>query len=145
MRSLIVDDEFIALNRLIALLRPYGACDAATHARQAVQMFRTAIDESNRYDLVTIDIDMPEIAGVDLLRMLRSREQWLNIHPTKIIMVTGSGSYRNVCQLINARCDDFIVKPVDRKLLHAKLETLGLIPPDSPMPTSAEPAAGTQK
>ena len=132
MRFLVVDDEYLALNRLKALLKPYGECDAAIHANQACGMFRVAVSTKRPYDLVTIDIDMPETSGTELLRLVREIEEKAGMPPTKIIMVSASSSYQNVYQSIAHKCDDFIVKPVEKDVLHKKLQALGLIEPEAP-------------
>jgi two-component system chemotaxis response regulator CheY len=132
MRFLVVDDEYLALNRLKALLKPYGECDAAIHANQACGMFRVALSTKRPYDLVTIDIDMPETSGTELLRLVREMEDAAGIRPAKIIMVSASSSYQNVYQSIAHKCDDFIVKPVEKEVLHNKLQALGLVEPDPP-------------
>lgn len=142
MRFLVVDDEYLALNRLIALLKPYGECDAAIHASQACEMFRIALAKQRPYNLATIDIDMPDTSGTELLRMLRQMEEQAGVAPTKVIMVSASSTYHNVCWSIAHKCDDFIVKPVQKDVLHKKLQSLGLIDPDPPEWTVANWVAG---
>jgi two-component system chemotaxis response regulator CheY len=141
MRCLIVDDEFLALNRLKALLKSYGECDAAMSANQAYGMFRVAISTKRPYELVTIDIDMPEMPGTELLRLVREMEEGTGVCPAKVIMVSASSSYQNVYQSIAHKCDDFIVKPVEKELLHKKLQALKLVEPDPPETLHAKLAA----
>ena len=136
MRFLVIDDEFVALNRVVALLTPHGECEAATHASQALEMFRAALKEGAPYNLVTVDIDIPGQDGVELLREMRSLERVAHMVPTKIIMVTADNSETNVRRARGAHCDAYLVKPVTKQALTTKLIELKLIsplPPGSPL------------
>ncbi len=127
MKVLVVDDEFVALTRLMTILDSYGKCDPATHANQAYEMFYEAIAKMDPYDLITIDIEMPEKDGIELLRMIREEEEHVKVRPTKIIMVSATGTSGNVMRSMSSRCDAFIVKPVRREVILEKLQALGLL------------------
>jgi two-component system chemotaxis response regulator CheY len=129
MKCLVVDDEFVALTTLTTLLADVAQCDAATHGQQAIQMFSSAIIRRAPYDLITIDIQMPDMDGFALLKRLREEELLHNATPAKKIMVTASSSAHNVNKAVTNRCDQFLVKPVSKKLLFRKLADLGLIVP----------------
>jgi two-component system chemotaxis response regulator CheY len=130
-RFLVIDDEYAALHKMLALLKPYGQCTPATHADQAMELFRTALKEGAPYNLVTLDIDMPGMNGVDLLRGLRRQEHLARIAPTKIIMVTADGTATNVRRAIAAQCNDYLVKPIKKGILVRKLRELKLIVQES--------------
>ena len=127
MKALIVDDEFVALARLKAILGSYGRCDPATNANQAFEIFCGAIPKMDPYELITIDIEMPGKDGIELLRMIREKEERVKIKPAKIIMVSATGTSGNVMRSINSQCDAFIVKPVQREVILEKLRVLGLL------------------
>jgi two-component system chemotaxis response regulator CheY len=128
MKCLVVDDEFVALTLMTKLLGDLGQCDAATHGQQALRMFSGAIVGSVPYDLITIDIEMPEMDGFALLKRLREEELLRNAAPAKKIMVTASSSSHNVNKALTYKCDQFIVKPVVSDLFRQKLAEMGLIP-----------------
>ena len=127
MRSLVVDDEFVALNKMIGLLSPLGECEAATNGQQALDRFRAALDADKPYDLVTIDIEMPDMTGIAVLRRLQFEEQNRRRPPAAKIMVSAAASPTNVMAAGSSHCQAFLVKPVRREMLMEKLAALGLI------------------
>jgi two-component system chemotaxis response regulator CheY len=127
MRILVVDDEFVALTKITSILAPFGDCDAATNGTQALDLFVQACQEGYPYSLVTIDIDMPGINGLELIHRLNAEEQERRIIPAKKVMVTADSSLTAVSRAAGHRCDGFIVKPVKRAVIIGKLREIGLI------------------
>lgn len=125
MRALVIDDDFIALNKVRDILLPYGECDAATHGRQAIMMFCKALSDGRPYDLLTMDIEMPVMTGLELLQTLRQKEDLKQIPRAKKIMISGSSSRSNVFKAIENHCDAFLVKPVTAEALLRTLGRLG--------------------
>lgn len=125
MFSLVVDDEFVALNKMVAMLWPFGQCDAATNGQQALDLFRQALDKRCPYHLVTIDINMPDPNGITLLGMLQHEERSRGAARSKKIIVTADGTSANVLAALTGQCDGFIVKPVRQAVLMEKLASLG--------------------
>ncbi len=134
MRVLVVDDDFIALSKLVAILGRYGECEAATYGKQAMKMFCDAAAQGHPYDLITLDIEMPEINGIELLKMMVEKEDISQIPRAKKIMITGSSSRGNVFQAVENRCDAFLVKPVTSDVMSRLLVKLGLrlLEPEKP-------------
>jgi DNA-binding response OmpR family regulator len=128
MRILLIDDEPIALTKLELMLAAVGTCDAATSGIEATECFVNAIGDNCPYDLVTIDIELPDIPGVELLDRFCSLEQKNGIAPSKKIMVT---AHSTVDYVIKSRdkCDAFLVKPLRKAALLAKVNEL--LPPES--------------
>jgi len=134
MKILVVDDEFVALQKMLVLLEPYGSCDAATHGEQAYEMFRKALMGIHPYDLVTIDIDMPGMNGLMLLRRLREAEEAEAVPPARKLIVSANANSVNVTQAMLQRCDGFLVKPIRREALVHKLVDIGVIAPERAAP-----------
>ena len=67
MRILLIDDEPIALTKLELMLTHVGTCDTVASGIAATECFVKAIDDNQPYDLITIDIELPDITGLDLL------------------------------------------------------------------------------
>jgi len=126
MRSLVVDDEEVALFKLKALLEAYGPVDAATCGQEALNLFRRALETGNPYQLVTLDIQMPGMDGLTLLRVLVHEEGLRRVTPARKIMVSAASTQANVWMSMLARCDGFLVKPVRRETLEERLSALGL-------------------
>jgi len=128
MRSLIIDDEFVALSKMVALLEPLGPCDAATNAEQAQSYFLKAIKTNAPYDLITIDINMPNMNGLTLLSRFQSEERSRECRRARKIIITADSSAFNVRAALANDCDGFLVKPISRSVLMEKLASLELVP-----------------
>ena len=75
MRFLVVDDDFQARSLIQRLLHPYGVTEVATDGEEAVEAFRLAHKQGEPYDLITLDILMPNIDGQEALREIREIEK----------------------------------------------------------------------
>ncbi len=129
MKILIVDDEYVALSKMTTLLSKYGDCKFATDGKQALKLFDIAVaDEGHPYDLITIDIDMPKIDGLELLKIISQKEQNRNISRAKKIIISAENSADNVLQAVQNHCDAFIAKPVLKRTLVDKLKEIGITP-----------------
>jgi two-component system chemotaxis response regulator CheY len=63
MRTLIVEDDFTSRLLLQSFLSVYGECHIAVNGREAVAAFRAAQERPQAYDLICMDIMMPEMDG----------------------------------------------------------------------------------
>ncbi len=134
MRSLVIDDEFVALSKMVHLLKPFGQCDAATNGQQALQMFTDALHDACPYHLVTIDINMLDISGITLLGQLQAKDRAQGGRRAKKIIISAVSTSSNVLAAATGECDGFLVKPVRRTALLDKLAELGLLPNDVAYP-----------
>ena len=123
MRILLIDDEPIALAKMDLMLKATGACDKATNGIEATEFFVKAIDENKPYDLVAIDIELPDITGLDLLSRFCQLETENHTPPAKKVMVTAHSKVDYVVKA-RERCDAFLVKPVRKETLLAKVAEL---------------------
>ncbi len=132
MRVLIVDDDFYSRIVLHDMLRPVAECHIAVNGEEAVGAFQKAMDDGRRYDLVCMDLVMPEMDGQQALQELRGIEDSLGLADedrTKVIvvsMVEDSKETNDAFFLGGA--DSFLVKPIDEARLMAELRNLGLVP-----------------
>ncbi|MDD3174832.1 MAG: response regulator [Herbinix sp.] len=130
MKTLIVEDDFVSRRLLQSMLEPFGKVDIAVNGLEALEAFKLAIDEQNRYDLICIDILMPEMNGQELLKNIREYEEMLGVSGldgVKIIMTTAIGDFGNIKSAFVEQCDAYMVKPIDRNKLVQKLQDMGLI------------------
>ena len=125
MKFLVIDDEMAALTKMKMLLSAYGDCTLATNATQALQQCAKAIQQGTPYNLITIDIHLPEISGLDLVAAINKLETSHKVQASKKIIVTASGTPDNLFQAKAKGCDSFIVKPVKRDTLADKMAMLG--------------------
>jgi CheY-like chemotaxis protein len=123
MKILIIDDEPIALTKLELMLTNVGSCDKAVNGVQATEHFVKSINESQPYDLVTIDIELPDITGLDLLTRFCELERKNGLPPSKKIVVTAHSKVDNVVKARD-KCDAFLLKPLRKATLLEKIQEL---------------------
>jgi len=130
MKTLIVEDDFTSRLLLQVLLTKYGECHIAVNGREAVSAFRTALDAGRPYDLICLDIMMPEMDGQEALKEIRTLEEAREIASTKgakIVMTTALGDIKNVAAAYRELCDGYMVKPIDKAKLIVLLEELKVL------------------
>jgi two-component system, sensor histidine kinase len=106
MRALIVDD--MIMNRFVAgkFLTKWGMYyNEAVDGEEAVDMFM-----NHQYDIILMDLDMPNVNGYDAIRMIRSIEKNTK-NRIPIIAVTNLGNSNNVKEIKDAGADDSVLKP----------------------------------
>ncbi len=127
MKTLIVDDEPINLKLFIKYMQLYGQCVPAMNGQEAVEKFKHALDVNIPFDLVLLDIMMPQVDGHEALRTIRNLENEYNI-PTenrvKIIMTTALSDFKNVQTAFNELADGYLVKPIDKPKLIQEINKL---------------------
>ncbi len=125
-KILSIDDEFAALIKMKIMLSDYGECDTATTANQALNIFNTAISAKAPFTLITFDIEMPEITGVELMKKIHDLEEKAGIKPSYKIMVSASSTPENVKASMQNSCSAFLVKPIKRKAIDEALHRLNI-------------------
>lgn len=102
MRVLVVEDDK-DLNRFIrtALKREGFACDGAPNGIAALELA-----QERDYDVILLDVMMPELSGLTVLKELRKKGD-----PAAILMVTSQSQERDKLAGLNGGADDYLVKP----------------------------------
>lgn len=135
MRVLIVEDDFLSRRMLQRFLAPYGECDIAVNGKEALQAFNISWIEKQPYDLICLDIMMPEMNGHQALAAIRQAEAEGNpahhtgYPPVKIIITTARNDHQSVATAMKSKCEAYLIKPLNKKTLLDKLCSLGLIAP----------------
>jgi two-component system chemotaxis response regulator CheY len=130
MKCLIVEDEFTSRKLLQVYLSDYGNCLVAVNGHEAVEAFREALEENEPYDLIFLDIMMPEMNGHDTLEAIRrieSEHSIAGLDGVKVIMTTALDDSRNVMGAFRSGCEAYLVKPIEKKNLLEELEKLGFV------------------
>jgi two-component system chemotaxis response regulator CheY len=115
-RILLVEDDFTSRLVMQTFLSRYGDCHVAVNGLEAVQAFRAALEEGRPYQLICMDIMMPEMDGGEAVRQLRALEEARGILSTdgaKIIMTTAVNNLKEVARSFHDLCDAYLVKPID--------------------------------
>jgi CheY-like chemotaxis protein len=118
-RILIVDDDEMVLIALNELLRPEGyEVHTLSSATEALKRL-----EQNGYDLLMLDIIMPEMDGFELCKKIREKE---NYRETPIVFLTAKSQEKDRAQGIEAGANLFLSKPISpEKLLGVISDTIG--------------------
>jgi two-component system chemotaxis response regulator CheY len=131
MKTLIVEDDFISQQVMKELLSTYGEVNVAGDGNEALQIFIENLEDiSSRFDLILLDIMMPEIDGLEALQYIRNLEDAYSISgldAVKVVMTTALDSFENINKAFKNQCDAYLVKPIDRPKMERLLKDLNLI------------------
>ena len=130
MRSLIVEDDFTNRMILKGILSPYGECDIVVDGNEAIQAVAMALDEKKPYDLICMDIMMPNMDGLTAIDKIREVESQMGIRQSNksvLIMTTSRAESDDIKKAMKAGATWYFVKPIDRKKLLDKLREVSLI------------------
>ena len=118
-RVLIVDDDEMVLMALEELLRPEGyEVETVSSGTEALKRI-----DQNGYDLLMLDIIMPEMDGLELCRKIRERE---GFRETPIVFLTAKNRDEDKAQGVEAGANLFLSKPISPdKLLEIISDTIG--------------------
>ena len=116
-RILVVDDVednvFTVERRLKQFLDP--EITSAGNGRVALEKLRAA-----PFDLVLLDVQMPEMDGVTALEQMKSD---MSLREVPVIMVSAVDDFNTVLRCIKLGADDYVQKPFNADLLRARVET----------------------
>lgn len=114
-RLLLVEDTFDMAEAIMIRLERTGiACDLAKTLEQA----RACVDVQ-RYDVVILDINLPDGLGTDLLKEMRARGD-----RTPVLMLTAEFAVDERVSSLDSGADDYLVKPFDHRELEARIRAL---------------------
>ncbi|MBI9079314.1 MAG: response regulator [Pseudodesulfovibrio sp.] len=131
MKALIVDDDFYSRNMIHEILRPVAQCDIAVNGEEAIEAFRRSIDAGESYDLICLDLLMPELDGQQALREIRAIEKEHDITPqgeAKVIVTTMLDDEKETHDaFFLGGATSYLVKPIDEEKLMTEVKSLGLV------------------
>jgi two-component system, chemotaxis family, chemotaxis protein CheY len=130
LRMLLVEDDFDSRLLLQTFLCNYGECHVAVNGKEAITAFCSALEHGKRYDLICMDVMMPEMDGREAVRRVRALEEEhgiLSSSGAKIIMTTAVDDVKEVIRCFRELCDSYLTKPVDLALLLGQMKAYHLI------------------
>ena len=130
MKTLVVEDDATSRKILERYLNELGSCDVVENGMDAVSAYESALDAGNPYDLICLDIMMPEFDGHAVLKRLREIEKQNGISAadgTKVIMTTALDDSTSILGAFQTGCEAYVVKPIDKDRLVMEIRKLGLI------------------
>lgn len=128
MRILIAEDDFASRKFLYKFLSSYGECDMTIDGEETLEAYTLAYDEGTPYDLICLDIMMPKMDGIKVLKEIREIEDEKGIDErerVKIIMTTALNDVKNVFDSFETGCQAYASKPIDTQKLVEVMKKLG--------------------
>jgi DNA-binding NtrC family response regulator len=114
-KILVVDDELSIRESLWAWLRQDGyEVESAADGMKAL-----AMSQETHYDIMLIDVKMPEMDGLTLLKKIRENDQDM-----AIVMMTAHGDIQDAVQAMKLGAYDYLLKPFDLEELSFAIEKL---------------------
>lgn len=130
MKSLVVDDDFVSRKILQTILSNYGECHVAVDGTEALEAVNQSLFEDSPYDVICLDIMMPELDGQAVLKKIREMEAEINVFGSdcvKIIMTTALDDSENIRKAFREQCESYLVKPINKEKLLKILSEFKLI------------------
>jgi len=130
-RVLINEDNRMDREILVGLLSPYAKCETAVNGAMGIQLFNNSHTRGKPYDLICMDIRMPNMNGQEALKEIRKIEKEMGIgrkDRVKVIMITVVTDKKNVLEAIyHGGAVRYVVKPIDKDALLKAIRDVGLL------------------
>ncbi len=122
MKVLVVEDDDGVANAVVGALGAHG------HITERLTRGEDALTRHHDADLVLLDLGLPDVDGLEVLRKLR------RVATTPVIVLTARGDERSVVRGLHLGADDYLVKPVRLAELLARIHavTRRARPPEEP-------------
>ena len=120
LRALVVDDSEISRRIICRIISEAFHYEEAEKGLIGLQKYQQGVEGGDPFDLVFMDVIMPEMDGKETVRRIRSYEESLGRLTTPIIMVTASEMIDEIEELVNG----LLRKVVNKKLLEPLLQSL---------------------
>jgi len=125
MKTLVVDDDSDSRELLQKILGDFGECQTSNSGTAAITAVEKALKDGEPFELITIDIVLPDMDGTEVLFEIREiEEEWGRGEKKKavILMVTTISDKDTITTAFSAGCDDYVLKPFDSKSIVKRLK-----------------------
>lgn len=113
MRILVAEDDYASRLFMEKLLSQYGTLDVAADGLEAIDAFEAALEAEDPYDVVFLDIMMPKLDGITVLKVIRNMEkQQKSAKHAKTIMTTALNDDASIKAARQNGCDAYLWKPI---------------------------------
>lgn len=109
-----VDDSVIVLKMLNKVLGEKYDMHAFSGGNRALQFLKDRTP-----NLIILDIDMPEINGYEMLKMIKEKE---HLRDVPVIFLTSNNDKNHVVKAVAGGAKDYVVKPIDEEILTEKVQ-----------------------
>ena len=121
-KILIVDDNFENRQLLAEILREIAVCDFAASGKEAIDSYNLSLKNTDPYSLILLDIELPGVNGLEILKKIRESEEAAGIvlgDGIPVIIVTAYE--KRFIEAFEKGCDDYLLKPIDTNILLTKI------------------------
>jgi two-component system chemotaxis response regulator CheY len=128
MKILIAEDDLVSRKILSKMLSEYGECDITVDGIETIDTFLMALEDGEPYELLCLDIMMPKIDGIKVLKTIREIEKKQGIkkeQSVKVMMVTALSDHETIKKSYQAGCEAYIAKPISMEKLANALNSMG--------------------
>lgn len=127
MRILIAEDDFASRKFMLKFLTKYAEVDVTVDGQEAVNAFELAVEDGELYDLVCLDVMMPNMDGLEALEAIRQIEAGSNVTKrARVIMTTALNEVNQVDKAFQLGCEGYAVKPIDTEKFLMIMDKMGL-------------------
>ncbi|MDD7056566.1 MAG: response regulator [Selenomonadaceae bacterium] len=127
MKILIAEDDRVSRAFFQKFMSAYGTCDIAVDGMEALDLYMDAVKAKAPYELLCLDIMMPRVDGLKVLKVVRAMEEQHQLPRAKIIMMTALADVEYVDEAFALGCDAYASKPVDTAKVEQVMQNLGLL------------------
>ncbi|OHD19340.1 MAG: hypothetical protein A2086_00905 [Spirochaetes bacterium GWD1_27_9] len=130
MKFLIIEDEYISLRLMQEILLNYGYCDTAMNGKDAIGKFSLAHNIGKPYDVILLDIMLPDMDGYQILSHIRKIEEEKNIlfsDGVKVIVTSALDDVKSIQKAFREQCEFYLVKPINQAKLESIFKKINLI------------------
>lgn len=130
LKILIAEDDLASRKFINRFLSQYGECDIVVDGLEAIEAYMLSMRENTFYDLICLDIMMPKLNGIKVLKTIRDLEAQMGTpqkNEVKIIMITALSEAEVVKTTFEYGCAAYASKPIDTEKMVEVLRQLKLI------------------
>jgi two-component system, chemotaxis family, chemotaxis protein CheY len=130
-----VEDDFTSRLFLQEVLRHFAETHIAMNGREALTAFQMSLDAKAPYDLICLDIMMPEMDGLQALKEIRAVGKKIGVRECdriKIVTITALADSASVMAAILEHCNGYLIKPLNKASVLEHLQKFGLIEQKNP-------------
>lgn len=127
LKILVVEDDAASRGLMQILLSEYGQCSYANNGSEAIEAVTTSLDEKEPFDLICLDIMMPEVDGLEALKMIRQLEEEKGLAEpdrAKVLMTTTASQVSKTMQAFHFGCSGYLVKPISKEKIALEISKL---------------------
>lgn len=122
MRILVAEDDYASRLFMEKLLSRYGVLDIVTNGLEAIDAFEAALEAGDPYDVVFLDIMMPKLDGITVLKVIKNMENQQKLAKyAKTIMTTALNDDASIKAAKQNGCDAYLWKPIEPEQILALL------------------------